>query len=52
MEAIELEEGLMLRKKAAPGTLEDLLAALPPNVTYPEDVADFREDAPQGREWL
>lgn len=52
VEVIEVEEGLMLRKKTAPATLEDLLTAMPPDFTYPEDVVVFGEDAPQGREWL
>ena len=46
------ENGLTLRKKLFPSTLDELLDSLPDNFEYPDDIADFTEGAPSGQELL
>ncbi|QQE67161.1 growth regulator [Leptolyngbya sp. BL0902] len=52
VELLEQDGALMIRKKAAVTSLEELLASIPDDFTYPEDVADFVQSHPQGQEWL
>jgi antitoxin MazE len=41
LEIEETEDALIIRKKISPITLEELLASIPPDFTYPDDVQDF-----------
>jgi antitoxin MazE len=52
VEIVEMSEGLMIRKKSSPANLQDLLATIPPDFAYPDDVADFVEGVPVGQEIL
>ncbi|OJJ26250.1 transcriptional regulator [Roseofilum reptotaenium AO1-A] len=52
VEILEIEEGLLIRKKSSPPSLDDLLASIPPEFTYPDDVADFVRNETKGNELL
>lgn len=52
VEIVEIEEGLLIRKKSSPPSLDALLATIPPDFTYPDDVADFVRNEPKGNELL
>ena len=52
VELIETADGLMLRQASSPPSLDDLLASIPPDFTYPDDVADFITNEPIGNEQL
>ena len=48
----EAEDALIIRKKLSPITLEELLAGIPPDFTYPDDVQDFTHSTAIGQEIL
>jgi antitoxin MazE len=52
VEILETESGLMIRKKSIPASLQSLLATIPPDFTYPDDVQDFVKSPPIGQELL
>ncbi len=52
VEILETESGLIIRKKNIPLSLNSLLATIPTDFTYPEDVQDFVNSAPIGQELL
>jgi antitoxin MazE len=52
VDLVETEQGLMIRKRSSPGSLEALLASIPSDFTYPSDVSDFVESEAAGQEWL
>ncbi|MBD2652022.1 AbrB/MazE/SpoVT family DNA-binding domain-containing protein [Synechocystis sp. FACHB-383] len=52
VDLVETEQGLMIQKKPSPPNLTSLLASIPPDFTYPDDVVDFVASAPQGQEVL
>jgi antitoxin MazE len=52
VELLEIDGSLVIRKKAIASTLEELLASIPDDFTYPADVNDFVQSEPQGQEWL
>jgi antitoxin MazE len=52
VDLVETEQGLMIRKRSSPQSLEALLASIPADFTYPNDVADFVDNEPAGRELL
>lgn len=45
-------DGLSIKKKRSPSTLDELLASIPDDFQYPEDVVDFVDSQPMGREQL
>ena len=45
-----LEERMEVELVSVPNSLEALLATIPPDFTYPDDVADFVTSNPQGQE--
>lgn len=45
-------DGLTVKKKRSPFTLDELLASIPDNFQYPDDVADFISSEPTGQEQL
>jgi hypothetical protein len=47
-----LEEGMEAELGSVPISLEALLATIPSDFTYPDDVADFMTNDPQGQEIL
>jgi antitoxin MazE len=50
---LETEEGLVIRKKKRPSAdLQALLATIPADFTYPDDVKDFVEGEAIAREML
>jgi len=52
LEIEETEDALIIRKKLSPITLEELLASVPPDFTYPDDVQDFTHSTAIGQEIL
>jgi len=52
LELIQTDDGPILRKKRSASRLDALLASIPPDFTYPDDIADFVESDPTGREQL
>lgn len=52
VEMLEVDGALMIRKKAAALTLDGLLASIPADFRYPEDVGDFVDSQPIGQELL
>ncbi|PZV25034.1 MAG: AbrB/MazE/SpoVT family DNA-binding domain-containing protein [Snowella sp.] len=53
VELLETEEGLVIRKKKRPSAdLQALLATIPADFTYPDDVKDFVEGEAIAREML
>ncbi len=52
VEILETESGLIIRKKTILASLQSLLATIPPDFTYPDDVEDFVKSAPTGQELL
>lgn len=52
VEIVEMDEGLMIRKKSSPANLQALLATIPPDFAYPDDVTDFVKSVPVGQELL
>jgi len=52
VEIVEMDEGLMIRKKQSIVNLQGLLATIPPDFAYPDDVADFVKSVPVGQEIL
>lgn len=52
VEILEIESGLMIRKKSSPASLQSLLATIPSDFTYPDDVQDFVKGTPVGQELL
>ena len=50
VEILETDSGLVIRKKSIPVSLEALLATIPSDFTYPDDVQDFVNTAPVGQE--
>jgi antitoxin MazE len=52
LEIEETEDALIIRKKLSPITLEELLASIPPDFTYPDDVQDFTHSTAIGQEIL
>jgi antitoxin MazE len=52
LEIEETEDALIIRKKTNSVTLEQLLASIPPDFTYPDDVQDFIHSTAIGQEIL
>ncbi|TAF56537.1 MAG: AbrB/MazE/SpoVT family DNA-binding domain-containing protein [Oscillatoriales cyanobacterium] len=52
VELTETPDGLILRKKPVPLTLDDLLASIPPDFSPPDDLTVWTDSAPTGRELL
>lgn len=52
VEVVEVEDGLMIKKRKIPATLQDLLVSIPPDFAYPDDVEDFVKSEPVGQEIL
>jgi antitoxin MazE len=52
VEITESKGTLVITKKLEAPTLDELLSSIPPNFQYPNDVANFIESAPTGRELL
>lgn len=45
-------DGLIIKKKLSPSNLDELLASIPDDFQYPDDVADFVDSQPVGQEQL
>ncbi|MGD1864341.1 MAG: AbrB/MazE/SpoVT family DNA-binding domain-containing protein [Phormidesmis sp.] len=45
-------DGLNIKKKRSPSTLDELLGSIPEDFQYPDDVADFVGSEPVGQEQL
>ncbi|MEO1388247.1 MAG: AbrB/MazE/SpoVT family DNA-binding domain-containing protein [Cyanobacteria bacterium J06634_6] len=45
-------DGFAIKKKLLPSALDDLLASIPDDFQYPNDVAGFVDSQPVGREQL
>ncbi|MEM9264945.1 MAG: AbrB/MazE/SpoVT family DNA-binding domain-containing protein, partial [Cyanobacteria bacterium P01_F01_bin.13] len=41
LEILEVDNTLVIKKKNSPPSLDRLLASIPDDFTYPEDVTDF-----------
>jgi antitoxin MazE len=52
LEIEETEDALIIRKKPSSVTLEQLLASIPSDFTYPDDVKDFIHSTAIGQEIL
>ena len=52
LEIEETEDALIIRKKPNSVTLEQLLASIPSDFTYPDDVKDFIHNTAIGQEIL
>lgn len=52
VDLVETEQGLMIQKKPSVPNLASLLASIPPDFTYPNDVAEFIASDPKGQEVL
>jgi len=52
LEIEEMQDALIIRKKTNSVTLEQLLASIPPDFTYPDDIQDFTHSAAIGQEIL
>jgi antitoxin MazE len=52
VELIESKDTLTIRKKPTLSTLDDLLASIPDDFQYPEDLLDFVNSKPLGREQI
>ncbi|NES20790.1 MAG: AbrB/MazE/SpoVT family DNA-binding domain-containing protein [Symploca sp. SIO3E6] len=50
IELTESEDALIITKKNKPSTIEELLASIPNDFQYPDDVQDFVESQPLGQE--
>lgn len=52
VEIIESADTLLIRKKQNVETLDDLLESIPDDFDYENDVDDFRDGLPMGRELI
>jgi antitoxin MazE len=52
VEILETESGLVIRKKPILASLQSLLATIPSDFTYPDDLKDFVNGVPSGQELL
>jgi antitoxin MazE len=52
LEIEKIQDALIIRKKTNSVTLEQLLASIPPDFTYPDDIQDFTHSAAIGQEIL
>lgn len=52
VELTESKDALVITRKKAVPTLEEILASIPEDFHYPEDVVDFVESGPIGREMI
>jgi len=52
VEMQEVDGALVIRKKSVPVTLEELLASIPADFHYPDDVQDFINGGVVGQEFL
>jgi len=50
IELTESQDALIITKKNKPSTLEELLASIPNDFQYPDDIEDFVESKPLGQE--
>ena len=50
IELTESQDTLIIKKKKTIPTLDELLASIPDDFQYPEDVQDFVESEPLGQE--
>lgn len=52
VELTATEDGLTIKKKPSLSTLDDLMASIPDDFQYPDDIADFTGSSPAGQEQL
>jgi antitoxin MazE len=52
VELTESGDKLIISKKATVPTLDEILASIPEDFEYPDDVADFIRSEPQGDELI
>ncbi len=52
VELTESNDALVIKKKRKVPELDELLASIPKDFEYPDDVRDFVESAPVGREMI
>ena len=52
VELTESKDVLVIRKKRTLSTLDELLSSIPDDFQYPEDVLDFVESEPLGKEMI
>lgn len=52
VELTESKDALVITRKKAVPTLEEILASIPEDFDYPEDVVDFVESGALGRETI
>lgn len=52
VEMLEVDGGVVIRRKAIATSLDELLASIPVDFHYPTDVDDFVNSGPQGQELL
>jgi antitoxin MazE len=52
VELIECQDSLILKKKKNSLTLDELLASIPNDFEYPDDIADFVDSKPLGKELI
>jgi antitoxin MazE len=52
VELTESKDALVITKKRDVATLDDLLASIPEDFQYPDDVLDFVEGEPMGEELI
>ena len=52
LEVLEVDNTLVIKKKISPPSLDILLASIPDDFAYPDDVADFIGGEPAGQELI
>jgi antitoxin MazE len=52
LELLEVDGTLVLKKKQVSPSLDALLASIPADFTYPDDVTEFVHSSPLGQELL
>ncbi len=52
VELTESKDALVITKKPCNPTLDQLLASIPEDFQYPEDILDFVESGPGGKEMI
>lgn len=52
LEVLEVDNTLVIKKKISPPNLDSLLASIPDDFAYPDDVADFADSEPMGQELI
>lgn len=52
LEIVEVDNTLVLKKKSSPPSLDRLLASIPDDFVYPDDITEFVDGGPMGQELI